>query len=151
MKHPKLATLKKYGLSVEEWELIYNLQAGKCPICTKVLTSTKTAIDHEHVKGWKSLKPELRKLHVRGLVCTMPCNRRILDRNMNLDRAKNCVEYLQLIPSGKRVSVLDATQKHDLKVFLGLEQTPIEFTPQDIEEAQRQFRAQLQNANWKPS
>lgn len=91
---PSKATLKKYGLSIEEWRAILEKQNGVCFVCKKVPEKNKLAIDHEHVLRWKKMPPEKRKLYVRGLLCFF-CNFRLVARGMTLEKAKNVVEYLQ--------------------------------------------------------
>ena len=92
MKVPSQQTLKKYGLSREDWVELYNLQSGICPICERPLKNP--VVDHFHVRNWKKMRPEKRKLYVRGLPCSY-CNRRLLMRGINLKRAKNIVAYLE--------------------------------------------------------
>jgi hypothetical protein len=58
VKTPSKATLKKYGLSEDEWQKILTRQNGVCAVCEKVPTTGRLCIDHEHVKGWKKLPPE---------------------------------------------------------------------------------------------
>lgn len=67
MQPPTKATLSRYGLTVDEWQAMYDRQAGRCPVCNRDVD--KLVIDHEHIRGWKSLPPEQRKLYVRGLLC----------------------------------------------------------------------------------
>lgn len=50
--------------------------------------------DHKHVKGWKAMPPEKRKLYVRGILCWF-CNHSYLGRSMTLERARNVVKYLE--------------------------------------------------------
>ncbi len=91
---PSKATLKKYGLSVEEWKLILDRQGGVCFVCKKVPGKNRLCIDHEHVKGWKQLPPERRKLFVRALVCWF-CNHYYLSRGISVFKAENVVRCLQ--------------------------------------------------------
>lgn len=92
MKVPSTQTLKKYGLSHEDWVEMYNLQGGVCPICSRPLE--KPVVDHFHIRNWKKMSPQKRKLYVRGLPCSY-CNRRLLMRGMNLERARKIVSYLE--------------------------------------------------------
>jgi recombination endonuclease VII len=89
---PKIATLRKYGLSEEDWTELYNLNGGICPICKRTLD--KPVIDHFHARGWRKMKAEKRKTFVRGICCNY-CNRRRIGRGMNLEIAKNMVEYFE--------------------------------------------------------
>jgi PHP family Zn ribbon phosphoesterase len=89
---PSKATLKKYGLTLADWQEIYSLQTGICPICKRPLL--KPVVDHLHIRNWKKMKPEKRKQYVRGIPCNY-CNRRRLSRGMTLEIARNIVEYLE--------------------------------------------------------
>ena len=63
------ATLDQYGLTEQDWLLMYEHQGGKCPVCRKDLRREmggigKTpAVDHCHRTGL-----------IRGLLCRLPCN-----------------------------------------------------------------------------
>lgn len=93
MKIPSKQTLKKYGLSLNDYRKIYARQRGKCPICDRHFNSdTRAVIDHEHVVGWRSMSPQKRKTFARGLLCVY-CNLRRAGRGMNLEIAKNLVDY----------------------------------------------------------
>lgn len=93
---PTLATLKRYGMTLAHWKELVRAQGGVCAVCGFLPRVTKRlVVDHEHVRGWKRLPPEERKRHVRGLVCSMPCNRRLLRREMTLLTAWKVVRYLK--------------------------------------------------------
>jgi hypothetical protein len=89
---PRKETLKKYGLSLQDWTELYALQDGKCFICERPME--RPCVDHFHIRNWKKMKPEKRRLYVRGLLCVY-CNRRLLGRGMSLQRAKRIVLYLE--------------------------------------------------------
>lgn len=91
---PSLATLKKYGLSGPEWQAYLDAQNGVCFVCEKEPTKGRLCIDHEHVKGWKKMPPEKRKLYVRGLLCWV-CNCHYLFRGITITRSKNVTAYLE--------------------------------------------------------
>lgn len=96
---PTPATLKRYGLSAEEWQGILKAQGGVCGICglvprNKTTGAIRFVVDHEHVRGWKKLPPEERKMWVRGLVCFW-CNFTYLGRGITLAKARNVVKYLE--------------------------------------------------------
>ena len=93
MKYPTEPTLKKYGLEQIDYRMMYEAQGGICPICEKKPKNDNFRIDHEHVKGWKKMPPEKRKLYVRGLVC-MFCNRYYLAKAINQTKARNIVKFL---------------------------------------------------------
>lgn len=91
---PTPATLKKYGLSLEEWQAMADAQEHKCFVCQQEPKQGRLHVDHEHIKMWKFMKAEERKLFVRGLLC-MFCNYRLLGRGMTIEKASKIVEYLQ--------------------------------------------------------
>lgn len=88
---PTKTTLSKYGLTLSEWENLLISQGGKCAICKK--EAKIFHIDHEHIRGWKSLLPEKKRLYVRGLLCWY-CNRWYMSRNMTIEKAGNIQNYL---------------------------------------------------------
>lgn len=94
MNFPTEATLKKYGLSLEEWVQILDRQGGVCAICKKLPPSGRLCVDHEHVKGWKRMPPEQRKTFVRGLICWTD-NHYLVGRGSTLEKARNAVRYLE--------------------------------------------------------
>lgn len=91
---PSDATLKKYGLSVDEWRKMAEDQGGACFVCKKTPSTGRLCIDHEHVKGWKKMPPDKRKLYVRGLLCWV-CNHYYVGRGIDVQKAQNVVLYLQ--------------------------------------------------------
>ena len=88
---PTKQTLDKYGLSLPEWQSMFNAQQGLCPICLKPMK--RANVDHTHAKGWKQMQPNDRKEFVRGLVC-FQCNYRLLIRGMTSDRLRRAADYL---------------------------------------------------------
>lgn len=91
---PSIATLKKYGLSEAEWRVILDSQGGVCFVCQKEPTKGRLCIDHEHVKLWKKMPPEKRKLYVRGLLCWV-CNHYYLGRGISIPKAHRVALYLE--------------------------------------------------------
>ena len=97
--------LTTFGLTPEEWDQLYRYQNGKCRICQKVLRhrfsldlapdGKMASVDHDHKTGV-----------IRGLVCAMPCNRRVIG-NATLEEATALVTYLSDPPAyavfGERV------------------------------------------------
>lgn len=80
IKVPTKPTLKKYGLALAQWMALLDRAQGRCELCGNVPSTGRLVIDHDHVKGWKALPPELRASHVRGLVC-WACNHFRIGRN----------------------------------------------------------------------
>lgn len=99
---PKAQSLKKYGLTQEEWLEIVRKQGNVCPICGKLPENGKLVTDHEHVRGFsdKRLKKKLfdtadkKKRTVRGCPCAR-CNLNFLPEGMTSKIARNVVTYLE--------------------------------------------------------
>lgn len=91
---PKPATLKKYGLSELEWQVMADNQHHACAICLQVPKKGRLVIDHFHVKGWKKMPPQERKRYVRCLAC-WTCNHYYLGRGITVERASNVVAVLE--------------------------------------------------------
>ncbi len=102
------ATLKKYGLTRDEWRAIWVEQGMKCPICEKTpktQTPVEFNIDHQHVRGWKKMSPEEKKKYVRGIVCGW-CNRSYLAKGMTIKKAKLMSAYLEKHEKRKTEKIL---------------------------------------------
>lgn len=97
IKPPAAATLRKYGLTVDEWLALLAAQGWKCPVCPPNGRTRRGSIkwntDHDHVPGWKTLAPELRKRFVRGVLCAY-CNYRRVNSRMSADEAARIAAYL---------------------------------------------------------
>jgi hypothetical protein len=90
---PSKKTLAKYGLAEWEWVVIRRNQGGACAVCKKI-PNGRLCIDHDHVRGWKKLPPEKRKLHVRGLLCWW-CNSNYVGRSITAEKSRAVTEYLE--------------------------------------------------------
>ena len=55
---------QKYGISIEEFDVLYDKQGGVCAVCSKS-TEYRLCVDHRHDTG-----------KIRGLLCR-PCNKAI--------------------------------------------------------------------------
>jgi hypothetical protein len=89
---PTPATLRKYGLDVAAWEALGEYQGWHCP-CGRVPGTGRFNIDHEHVRGWKAMRPEDRRQYVRGLVC-WTCNMFTLAKGTTSWRLRLLADYL---------------------------------------------------------
>lgn len=87
-------TLRKYGLTAEEWLDIARRQGWVCAVCKKLPPNGRLCTDHDHVKGWKKMKPDQRKKFVRGLLCFW-CNSAYVGRAITILKAKNVYRYLK--------------------------------------------------------
>jgi hypothetical protein len=110
---PLPATLKKYGFGTAErwadaegmtpaeadWSWLLASQGAACGVCERVPNPNKRTgkvrlvVDHEHVRGWKTMPPEQRRLYVRGLVCWV-CNHYYLGRGITVAIAGGVLRYL---------------------------------------------------------
>ena len=76
--------METYGISSEEYWLIYEAQGGVCYICRRARgIKKKLSVDHCHSTG-----------QVRGLLCTM-CNKYILGHlRDDVEAAQRVIDYL---------------------------------------------------------
>lgn len=84
-KHSK-RVLKKYALTLEEYNTMLEAQNHSCAIChcaQKMAQTTKMYVDHSHITG-----------KVRGLLCHK-CNTGIGMLNDDLKTIENAVAYLK--------------------------------------------------------
>jgi hypothetical protein len=92
---PSSATLKKYGLSPEQWSELIASQGYACPIChRKFDEKVRPCIDHLHVRNYRRMKPEKKRMYIRGICCNFD-NRRLLSKGMTLAKARAIVQYLE--------------------------------------------------------
>lgn len=91
LQEPSRPTLKKYGLTYEDWRYIAYRQGYRCGVCGE--ERERLVIDHEHVRGWKAMPPEERRKYVRGLTCWY-CNHAYLGRGITIEKARGVLNYL---------------------------------------------------------
>jgi hypothetical protein len=73
----------KYGMSDEEWNLLFDSQGNKCAICPATTHGNKNwHIDHDHSTG-----------KVRGLLCHN-CNLMLGHAKDNVDTLSAAIKYL---------------------------------------------------------
>lgn len=78
--------IKKYGITLEEYEKLIEDQKGLCPICQKELkpfTKHGASVDHCH-----------KTLRVRGVLCNK-CNSLLGFISDNTDSLQRAIEYLR--------------------------------------------------------
>lgn len=89
---------KTYGLTLAEWDLIWQLQGRCCAICKRAPkvkadgTEETFHLDHEHTKGPAG--------PVRGILCPY-CNTRLVGRLKSAERAQALADYLTHPPAEK--------------------------------------------------
>lgn len=93
IKPPGVATLRRYGLTTDEWLGLLKAQGWRCPICRKGSATTLFNTDHDHVPRWKTMTPDERKRYVRGVLCAY-CNRRRVNSRMSAEEARRIATYL---------------------------------------------------------
>ena len=76
-----IGRFKRYGITKEIYEQMYNAQSGKCYICG--IDGVKLHIDHNHTTG-----------KVRSLLCK-ECNMALGLLKENVDTLNNMIEYLE--------------------------------------------------------
>lgn len=94
VRQPTPRTLAKYGLSIEEWGEILRRQKYGCGIHGGVPASGILHIEHDHVRGWRTMPPTERKKYVRGLACFV-CNTKWVGRGATPTILKAAAKYLE--------------------------------------------------------
>ena len=56
---PQPSTVAKYGMSLDDFEVMLDEQGGVCGVCGKVPKTGRLVIDHVHRQGYKLLSPDL--------------------------------------------------------------------------------------------
>ena len=74
-----------YNLTLEEFNLMYESQNGKCYICEKKISGKEVKVDHNHLTG-----------KVRKLLCHN-CNTSLGLLNEDVKIFEKCIEYLKTI------------------------------------------------------
>lgn len=75
-------TFWRYGVTEEDWRVMWNTQYGLCPICSTALATTRVHVDHDH-----------RTNTVRGLLCEL-CNRGLGQFKDSSALLRNAIQYL---------------------------------------------------------
>ena len=102
------ALLKRYGVTLNEYDAILSNQKGACWICEKVPTGNKLAVDHKHVLNDKKQNPRETRTRIRGLLC-WSCNTSLQKFRDNPELLRKAAEYLETWPAQKvlnEVSIL---------------------------------------------
>lgn len=93
----------KYGITLDEYNLLLEYQTKVCAICHKPNKGGKVLhVDHQHVRGERRLKlPDRKQLirsNVRGLLC-WKCNGAIARFRDNPDDLRSAADYLEDWPA----------------------------------------------------
>jgi len=107
MRLPTKATLKKYGLTEDEWIVLYNKNGGLCYICNVPFDGSDrgekprlACVDHDHVKGFKAMSSDEKKKHIRGMLCSQ-CNRLLAQKSNTTKKLYKAIEYLERFENSK--------------------------------------------------
>lgn len=108
-KYSKKSRLEKiYGLTISDWELMYEKQNKCCAICGKVLKDVygngigkQSAVDHDHKTG-----------RIRGLLCRMPCNYVLGYLHDKVEIFKSCSVYLDNPPAYEYLDIIVPDKKY---------------------------------------
>ena len=93
IRPPSPATLRRYGLTADEWLGLLRAQGWRCAICLK-RHGVRWNTDHDHVPGWKQMAAPHRKRYVRGVLCAY-CNHRRVNSRMPAVEARRIARYLE--------------------------------------------------------
>jgi Recombination endonuclease VII len=84
--------LSHYGISQAQYDQLLDYQGGKCAVCGKEPKGQrKLVVDHEHAGGPAG--------KVRGLICNIPCNLRIVAKHKSPDILQAAADYLRQPPA----------------------------------------------------
>lgn len=88
-----------YGMTKEDWHLLYESQHGKCAICSagnyKDSKKNRLSVDHAHQYGvTRGSTKKVKKEDIRGLLCH-DCNIALGAFKDNAELLKNAVVYLE--------------------------------------------------------
>ena len=85
------ARFKLYGITAEEYDIIWKEQGECCAICKRKPRESETFhLDHEHAKGPSG--------PLRGILCPF-CNTRLVGRLKSHERAQALADYLRDPPA----------------------------------------------------
>ena len=76
---------RNYGITIQDWESIFDAQGRRCPICKSVVPKTKHGwvVDHNHKTG-----------AVRNILC-QPCNILVGLAEEDVAILRSAAEYLE--------------------------------------------------------
>jgi hypothetical protein len=92
--------LKKYGITLDEYERILRDQNGACWICHQPPKNRRLHVDHKHVTKDKQQNPRDTRTRVRGLLCWF-CNAALAKFKDNSIHMQRAAEYVTACPAQK--------------------------------------------------
>lgn len=84
------SSLRKYGLTVQQWQEMLDAQGGRCLLCRKGGLTKHLSVDHDHTLE------KLGVMWVRGLLCQR-CNRALAAWEWDEEVLERAAQYLQRI------------------------------------------------------
>lgn len=77
--------LRKFGITPEQYDELFEKQGGKCALCSKTgeEQGRALAVDHDHTTG-----------EIRGLLCNY-CNHRVVGRHRDGDLLRRMADYVE--------------------------------------------------------
>ena len=92
--------VRKFGITLVEYDAILKAQDGGCWICRKVPSEGqyRLAVDHLHSKGEKKRNPREIRGRVRGLLCWQ-CNSALGNFRDDITKLRKAAEYLEVWPA----------------------------------------------------
>ena len=90
---PSATTLKRYGLSAEDWLGLLAAQDWKCPICERDAAGLTLNTDHEHIRGFDKMTEAEKKPYTRGILCAY-CNHRRVHSSLSGAMALRVAIYI---------------------------------------------------------
>jgi len=104
----ELELLKRFGITEEQYDILYSEQRGCCAVCRRPAGSFKfrLAVDHDH-----------QTKEIRGLLCTH-CNRWIVGRHrkgLGAELLRSAYEYLARSYSGWLVPIKAKKKKRRVR------------------------------------
>ena len=91
---PSATTLRRYGLTADEWLQLLADQDWKCPICERDAAELTLNTDHEHVRGFDKMTEAEKKPYTRGILCAY-CNHRRVHSSISADIAQRIANYIR--------------------------------------------------------
>lgn len=86
--------VNRYGITQDQYDELLEYQGGVCAVCKLPPKGRRVlVVDHEHTGGPSG--------KVRGLICVIPCNLRIVAKHKQPDLLQAAADYLREPPAVK--------------------------------------------------